>query len=468
MHSKEISRNYFDNLASNRLKWKKRNIYYHKLLEKYYCFFIPKNSKVVEIGCGTGELLAKMQPAFGLGLDFSEKMIALAKLQFPIINFSVADAENLTVSEKFNYVIMSDLLTSLWDVQKSFKELKKICHRDTKIIISSYNNVWEPLLKLAVLFGLKSKQPLQNWLTLNDINNLLRLEGFEIIKKEYKILLPKNIPILEFIFNRLLANLPLVNKLCLVKFIIARPIEEAENEYSVSIVIPARNEKGNIENAILKTPSFGKFQEFIFIEGNSHDNTWDEILRVKEKYKELKIIAAKQTGKGKGNAVREGFELATGDILIILDADLTTPPEELPKFYEALARNKGEFINGCRLVYPMEKQAMRFLNLLGNMFFGAFISFILGQRLKDTLCGTKVLFKKDYETIKNNRSYFGDFDPFGDFDLIFGAAKLNLKIVEIIVRYKDRQYGTTQISRFKHGMILLRMSFFAARKIKFI
>lgn len=281
-------------------------------------------------------------------------------------------------------------------------------------------------------------------------------------------MLPKNIPILGFLFNRLLANLPLINKLCLVKFIIARPIEEDKNEYSVSIVIPARNEKGNIENTILKTPSFGKFQEFIFIEGNSHDNTWDEILRVKEKYKELKIIAAKQTEKGKGNAVREGFELATGDILMILDADLTTPPEELPKFYDALARNKGEFINGCRLVYPMEKQAMRFLNLLGNMFFGTFISFILGQRLKDTLCGTKVLFKKDYETIKNNRSYFGDFDPFGDFDLIFGAAKLNLKIVEIIVRYKDRQYGTTQISRFKHGMILLRMSFFAARKIKFI
>jgi ubiquinone/menaquinone biosynthesis C-methylase UbiE len=468
MNSKEISRNYFDNLASARIKWKKRNRYYHRLLEKYYCFFIPKQSKVIEIGCGTGELLDRVNPSYGVGIDFSEKMITLAKLQSPKINFSVTDAENLSINEKFDYVIMSDLLTSLWDVQKSFNELKKVCHRETKIIISSYNNLWEPTLKFAEFLGLKSKQPLQNWLTINDINNLLRLEGFEIIKRELKILLPKNIPILGFIFNRLLANLPLLNKLCLVKFIIARPIEEDADEYSVSIIVPARNEKGNIENAILKTPAFGKFQEFIFIEGNSHDNTWDEILRIKEKYKDLKIIAAKQSGKGKGNAVREGFELATGDILMILDADLTTPPEELPKFYDALAKNKGEFINGCRLVYPMEKQAMRFLNLLGNMFFGAFISFILGQRLKDTLCGTKVLFKKDYETIKNNRSYFGDFDPFGDFDLIFGAAKLNLKIIEIIVRYKDRQYGSTQISRFKHGMILLRMSFFAARKIKFI
>jgi len=264
------------------------------------------------------------------------------------------------------------------------------------------------------------------------------------------------------------SNIPVIRKLCLVRFIIARPVEITSQEYSVSVLVPARNEKGNIENAILRTPIFGKSIEYIFVEGNSNDNTWEEILRVKEKYKNLNIVAIKQTGKGKGNAVREGFDIATGDVLMILDADLTMPPEDLPKFYNALAENKGEFINGCRLVYPMEKQAMRFLNLLGNLFFGAFLSFILGQKLKDTLCGTKVLLRKDYEIIKNNRAYFGDFDSFGDFDLIFGAAKLNLKIIEIIVRYKDRQYGSTQISRFKHGLILLRMSFFAAKKIKFI
>lgn len=176
----------------------------------------------------------------------------------------------------------------------------------------------------------------------------------------------------------------------------------------------------------------------------------------------------KQSGKGKGNAVREAFDAATGDILMILDADLTMPPEELPKFYDALRYNKGEFINGCRLVYPMEKNAMRFLNLMGNQFFGWFFSFLLGQPLKDTLCGTKVLYREDYNTIAENRSYFGDFDPFGDFDLLFGAAKLNLKMTEINIRYKDREYGSTQISRFKHGILLFKMSFFAARKIKFI
>ena len=205
----------------------------------------------------------------------------------------------------------------------------------------------------------------------------------------------------------------------------------------------------------------------IFVEGHSSDGTFEEIVKVKSDNPDKDIHILKQSEKGKGNAVREGFDKASGDVLMILDADLTTPPEDLPKFYNAIAEGKGDFINGCRLVYPMEKDAMRFLNLLGNKFFSLFFSYLLGQRLKDTLCGTKVLFKSDYEKIKKNRAYFGDFDPFGDFDLIFGAAKLNLKITEIIVRYKERIYGSTQINRFRHGLLLIKMSFFAAFKIKF-
>ena len=253
----------------------------------------------------------------------------------------------------------------------------------------------------------------------------------------------------------------------MINLIVARPAAEEEKDYKISIIVPARNESGNIENAILRTPAFGSSVEFIFVEGHSSDNTWEEMLRVQAAYPGKDIRVMRQGGKGKGNAVREGFEAAHGEVLMILDADLTTPPEDLPKFYHALARNSGEFINGCRLVYPMEKEAMRFLNYLANKFFGLFFTYLLGQRIKDTLCGTKVLFASDYRRINQNRSYFGDFDPFGDFDLLFGAAKLNLKITEIIVHYKDREYGTTQISRFKHGWLLVKMSLFAARKIKF-
>lgn len=466
---KTTIRDYFNSIARQRGKWKKRNAYYNKSLEKYFSFIIPADSRVLEIGCGTGELLNSVAPSYGVGIDFAQDMIAVAKEKFPYLHFRVDDFEDLQFDEKFDYVILSDLTMSMWDVQAGFGKLKKVCHPRTRIVISNYNYLWEPLLKLAEKLGLKLKQPNQNWLSTQDVRNLLQLEGFDVVKTEKKLLCPFYIPLLSAFFNRFVANLPFFNQLDLVNLMVARPCpEEKEEEYSVSIIVPARNEKGNIENAIKRLPVFGSSQEFVFVEGHSADNTYEEMLRMQEVYKDKNIKVLIQSGKGKGNAVREGFEAATGDILFILDADLTTPPEEMPKFYEALKKSRGEFINGCRLVYPMEKQAMRLLNLIANKSFGVLFSYLLGQRLKDTLCGTKVLFKKDYEIIKYNRKYFGDFDPFGDFDLLFGAAKLNLKMVEIIVRYKDREYGTTQISRFKHGWLLIKMCVFAARKIKFI
>ncbi|MDR2680175.1 MAG: glycosyltransferase [Tannerella sp.] len=466
---KNAIKDYFNAIASERKRWKRKRKYYNRSLEKYFSFLIPAGSRVLEIGCGTGELLHAVQPSYGVGIDFSGEMIKIARESFPEYKFMVDDVEALQLNEKFDYVIMSDLTMSLWDVQKAFQRLNNVCHEKTKIVISNYNFLWEPLLKLAERLKLKLKQPNQNWLSTQDVKNLLHLTGFEFIKTERKILIPFYIPLLTLLFNRFLGNLPFVNRLNLVNFIVARPVtRNVDRDYSVSIIVPARNEKGNIENAIKRLPEFGASQEFVFVEGHSSDRTYEEMLRIKDSYPDKNIKVLIQTGKGKGNAVREGFEAATGEILFILDADLTTPPEDMPKFYDALKKNKGEFINGCRLVYPMEKQAMRLLNLIANKSFGVLFSYLLSQPLKDTLCGTKVLFKKDYEIIKENRNYFGDFDPFGDFDLLFGAAKLNMKITEIIVRYKDREYGSTQISRFRHGWLLVKMCVFAARKIKFI
>lgn len=459
---------YFESVASQRPKWQRRNRSYHRLLTKYFSFFVPENAKVLEIGCGTGDLLASLKPSRGVGVDFSHNVIEIAESNYPGLEFLVQDAGSLEINETFDYIILSDLVGSLWDVQAVFENLQGVCHKRTRIIVSYYNYLWEPIMRLGEIFNLKLRQPLQNWLSSKDIINILQLTGFETIRSDKKILFPKYLPIFSWFVNSYVANLPLVRYLTLTNFIIARPVNEKTKEYSVSIIIPARNEKGNIENAITQTPAFGSEQEFIYVEGNSSDGTYEEILRIKIKYPSKNIKIIKQSGKGKGNAVREGFEIATGDILFILDADLTTPPEDMPKFYEALRKNRGEFINGCRLVYPMEKQAMRFINLIANKSFGVIFSFLLGQRLKDTLCGTKVLFKKDYEIIKSNRGYFGDFDPFGDFDLLFGAAKLNLKIVEVPVRYYERRYGSSQINRFRHGWLLLRMCFFAAKKIKFI
>jgi SAM-dependent methyltransferase len=459
--------NFYCRTAASRVLWKRRNRFYHRMLERYFSFIIPEGSKVLEVGCGLGDLLASVKPSYGVGIDFATEYIDAAQLKYPNLHFKVDDIEELTLNDTFDYIILSDLTNCLWDVQKALHNIRRLCHSHTRIVISQYNYRWEPVLKTGEMLGFKLKQPAQNWFTTSDLQNLLLLEGYQNIKMERKLLFPKYIPLLNIIFNRFLANLPIINNLNLVNIIVSRPVLSEDQQYSVSIVVPARNERGNIENAIKRTPEFGSHQQFIFVEGNSQDNTYEEMMRVKDSYPDKDIIVLKQSGKGKGNAVREGFDAASGDILMILDADLTMPPEELPKFYDALRYNKGEFINGSRLVYPMDRNAMRFLNLLGNKFFGWFFTYLLGQRLKDTLCGTKVLYKRDYEMIIQNRHYFGDFDPFGDFDLLFGAAKLNLKIVEIIIRYRDREYGSTQINRFSHGWLLIKMSIFAAKKLKF-
>jgi ubiquinone/menaquinone biosynthesis C-methylase UbiE len=468
MKSALLIKEYYDSIAKGRLKWKRKNKYYYKLLEKYFQFFIPQNKNVLEIGCGTGELLASVKPNYGVGIDFSNNMLEIAKNKFPFLNFFIQEAANLNIDYKFDYIIISDLLGSLVDVQKVFNNLSKVSNIKTRIVISNYNYLWEPILKMGEKLGLKAKQPLMNWLSTKDIENLLELENFEIIKVERKILFLKKILFISWFFNSIVANIPLFRKLTLINFIIARKIETYNEDASVTIVIPAKNERGNIENAVLRIPVFGTLQELIFIDGNSSDGTYEEMLKVQRKYSTKKIIVMRQSGKGKGNAVREAFDKAAGKVLMILDADLTMPPEDLTKYYRALIENKADFVNGCRLVYPQEDQAMRFLNLIANKIFGILFSYLLGQKLKDTLCGTKVLFKEDYLTIKQNRNYFGDFDPFGDFDLLFGASKQNLKIIEVPIKYRDREYGETQIKRFAHGFLLLKMSTVAARKIKFI
>jgi SAM-dependent methyltransferase len=461
---------YFNSVACERAKWRKRGAYYYRELEKYLRFLIPPDSSVLEIGCGTGETLAALNTVRGLGIDISPDMIEIAKKRFSHIEFEVGDFEDLQVEEKFDYILIVETIGHVDDIQLAFSKLSKVCKPETRIIIVYYNYLWEPVLKFAEASGLRMKSPLQHWLPLEDISNLLYLNDFEVVRKGYRSLLPVYIPLVSAFLNKFVANMPVFSKLSLNQIIIARPIAGRKSPESVtcSVIIPCRNERGNIEQAVLKMPDMGEHTEIIFVEGHSQDDTLQECERIKALYPQRDINVLVQDGKGKGDAVRKGFAHAKSDILMILDADLTVPPEDLPKFFNAIVSGKGEFINGSRLVYQMEKEAMRFLNLLGNKFFSKAFTYLLEQRIKDTLCGTKVLWKDDYERILSGRKYFGDFDPFGDFDLLFGAAKLNLRILEIPIRYRERIYGRTQISRFSHGWLLLKMTLFALIKIRFI
>lgn len=463
---------YFDKLSARRIRQRRAKGYYWNDITRYCDYFIHEDTSVLEIGCGTAELLNDIKGRKKTGIDFSEGMIGEAKKQFPHLELHVMSAENITLDEKFDLVILSNLIGYLDDIQDVLRQLHKVCHANTKIIITYYNFLWEPILKFGEFIGYKTKTPPQNWLSLSEIQGLLELSGFRVYRNSRRMIFPVYIPLLSELLNNVIAKFPVFRLLSINNFTFAKPAYEIKadqyrDEYSVSVIIPARNESGNIENAIRRLPAMGKHTEIIFVEGNSSDDTWMKIGEMQKKYAEHDIKITQCAEPGKANAVRKGFEIASGEILMILDADLTVPPEDLPKFYDVLASGKADFVNGSRLVYRMDKNAMRTINLLGNKFFSMAFTWLLDQRFKDTLCGTKVLFMSDYKRLAMNRKFFGEFDPFGDFDLLFGAHKLNLCIVELPIHYRERTYGASNISRFRHGLILLRMCFFAARKIKF-
>ena len=457
----------WDGNAVKRDTWKGMGGWYHKRVTEYFKFLVNPKQRILEIGCGLGDLLASLDPSRGVGVDFSAEAVTRAEKRHPHLEFHQLDAHDLSSLEgEFDIIIFSDAINDLWDVQRALEQVRRFCVPRTRLILNFYSHLWQIPLSIAQSLNLATPILAQNWLTVPDVNNLLNLAGFETIRNSNEILFP--LPLGGFA-NRYPARLWPFRELALSNFLIARPAPKpVENAPSVSVVVAARNEEGNVKNIFERVPLMGSKTELIFVEGHSRDKTYETIEKEMPLHPRTSNLLFRQPGIGKADAIRLGFEKASGDILMILDADLTVPPEDLPRFYEAIASGRGEFINGVRLVYPMEKEAMRTLNFIGNKFFSMAFSWLLGQSVKDTLCGTKVMWRKDYEAIAANRAYFGDFDPFGDFDLIFGAAKLNLKIVDLPIRYRERTYGTTNISRWKHGVLLLRMVSFAARRIKFV
>jgi SAM-dependent methyltransferase len=455
-------------------------------LERTLARLIPTDASVLEAGCAEGSLLASLPNAVRHGVDYVPELVAAARARHPGITFEVEDvtaragaptasAQPVTSARLWDAVVCDRLCHSVLDVQALLLGLKRRLAADGRIYLTAFNYLWEVPTRLAELSGWKRPAPGANWLSDADFRNLFDITGLEVVRFEDRMLLPLDVPVASPGLNKYLVRVPGMQHFSLYRVYVLRGRDgwtgapAPSRRGSVTVVVPARNEAGNIQAAIDRTPVMGKSTELIFIEGGSKDGTWEAIQSAMARYHgPLKLRAYRQSGKGKGDAVRLGFAHATGDVLMILDADLTVPPEDLPSFYDVLARGQADYVQGTRLVYPMEPGAMRFFNKLGNVAFSQLFTYLLQQPIKDTLCGTKVLWRKDYERIAAARAYFGDFDPFGDFDLIFGAARLGLKIAELPVRYRDRSYGETNISRWKHGVLLLRMSAIAARKIKFV
>jgi SAM-dependent methyltransferase len=465
----------YERSASERDRWRRRHRAYYDAIERLVRFMVPEGASVLEIGCSTGDLLAACRPGIGVGLDIAPALIERARQKYPGLEFVVGDAEALDApalrGRTFDCVILSDVVGYLVDVWSALRALRRVCRSDTRVIVTDYNFIWEPVLNLVEWLGWKAPAGPQNWLGTEDLANLIELNHFEIVRSGTAQLLPVHVPLVAPFVNRYLASAPGLRRLALTQFFVCRlarggaPVES--RDLTCSVIVPCRNERGNIDALVERIPEMGRWTEIVFVDGASTDGTVEAVERHIRAGTRPRLTLIHQGGAlGKGDAVRRGFAAASGDALFILDADLSVLPEELPKFYAALAEGRAELVNGSRLVYPMEGEAMRFLNTLGNRAFGLLLSALLGQRLKDTLCGTKALLRRDYAKIAQGRSFFGDFDPFGDFDLLFGAAKQNLRIVELPTRYRARTYGQTKIHRFRHGLLLLRMTLAAFRKFR--
>ena len=449
-----------------------RRHFYRQML-RHFRHHIPEGSSVLECGCGSGDLLAALRPGRAVGMDFSSAMLSKARIRYaemPELEFRDGDVVTERFAEQFDHIVLDYLTGYLPDIQMALANLQNAAHPRTRLHITTLNWLWRFPLKLAVASKLVMPQPPSNWLSAQDLVNLLELSGWEVVSLESIQLFPFDWPLLSPLLNGVLVRIPGLRHFGITIAITARPRRKIvpKGEVSCSVIVPARNESGNIRPALDRIPVLGSRTEIIFVEGNSKDDTWDVIEREVSSYTGPHLVRAlKQPGKGKWDAVSTGFEAATGEVLVIQDADLTAIPEDLPKFYEALTSGVAEFVNGSRLIYPMESRAMRFLNFLGNKFFAIALTYVLGQSVKDSLCGTKMILRSDYERLIKRIAVLGDFDPFGDFNLLFGASLLDLRIRDLPVRYKDRTYGDTNISRFTHGWILLRMTWFALRNLKF-
>lgn len=433
---------------------------------------IPEGSAILELGCATGDLIGNLKPSIGVGVDISDSMIAVAREEYPSIEFVCDNAENFDTEKTFDYIILSGIVGTIENIQVLLEKAQKWAKTDTRIFIDFYNPLWYPLIKLGEKTGLKMPEMTRNWLSVDDLENFLYISGYQVIKRKYLMFFPKYVPLVSYILNKFIGNLPLLRRLSLNNIVIARPwrpLPDPENK-SCSVVITCRDEEGNIEGLVTRMPKMGKNTEIIFVEGHSKDNTVACILEMIEKYPDKDIRLLKQKGIGQGDAFRYGFDEAKGDLVIWLEADLTTPPEEAIHFWNSFVSNQGEYINGSRFIYKMEKSAMPLFNFLGNRFFGILFTALLKQRFTDTLCGFKAISKRNYTRIREQIDFFGDFDPFGDFELIFGAVRNNLKVAEIPVHYQPRQYGESKaygqsfFSFMKHAWLLIRMSFIAFRK----
>ena len=464
--SQESKRQHQDRIADSRQKWIKSNNFLYDRLKQVLRSIVEPQHRVLEIRSLTGHLLAAVEPSYGVGVEIGQKLVTLSQANYPHLRFLRMAPEELDLGEQFDYIVFNQLFDTV-DILGALEKAGNHCTERSRLVIITYNQLWQPFLEWASKIGLRAPCTEPNWVNEQDIRGFLNLAGFRFIRTYRFLLIPKRIPLVSWFFNDFIARLPWFRRLCLMQIVVARPIQmtQYEKDVTVSVIVPCRNERGNIAAAVDRIPQMGKWTEIIFGDDKSTDGTGDEVLRLQKLYPQKRIRLVNSPGICKAENVWTCFDAAQGDVLMILDADLTVMPEELPYFFRQLVDGHGEFVNGSRLVYPVPKAAMKFTNRIGNKAFSVVFSFLLEQNLKDTLCGTKVLWREDWKRIAHHINTWGIKDMWGDYELLFGASKLNLEIVEVPVHYQERIYGVTKMTRvLRNGLRMLVICWVAWRR----
>lgn len=457
---KEEVQSHFDEIASQYDYWKRKNVYYHSTIKAFLGRMIPEGSHVLEIGCGTGEILAYLKPSRGVGIDISEEMVNVASKKFPQYEFIHSPVEDLKLDHKFDYIVMVDVVDHVYDVMDMFKNVYKFCKPTTQIFLTTINPWWDPILMFMEKMNAKMPEGPHNFIDMQHLTSMVGLLNFTVSYKGFLLLFPKRIPLLSYLANSIGVRLWPINKLSSVQYMSILPMPENMTDlgYGCSVVIPCYNEEGNVEEAVKRIPKMGKETEIIVVNDGSSDGTAAKVKALQKDYPNLQLIDY-HPNRGKGYAVKQGFDAASQEVVMILDADISTLPEELPRFFDPINKGLCQFVNGTRMVYPMQDQAMRTLNHLGNKMFCRIMSFITQQDLTDTLCGTKALLKSDFKRMK------WGVDKWGDFDLLFGAAKIGSKIIEVPVHYMSRESGESKMKTFRHAFHLLMACFRGFREL---
>tara|TARA_B110000977_G_scaffold125183_1_gene160299 strand:+ start:1495 stop:2904 length:1410 start_codon:yes stop_codon:yes gene_type:complete len=451
---------YLKNKESRENFLKKKNFLFDEI-SKALNYLINDSNYVKFFCCGNSSIVNKV----------NSKNIYINEINNTFINSltksEIKKEDEINKNLNFDHIVIADIEHQKF-ITKNLIDLNEKIDNECRVIVLSKSIFWSTLINFYK--KIKNIGPdKNNFLPYSNLRKIFLNTNFEIVKNEKIIFFPFQFSLLTKFINQIF-RFPVLNFFCMINLTVLKKVQkknyQAEGK-KISFIIPCKNEGGNIKFFYEKIINSTINAEFLFGNDNSSDNTLDEIKKLQQAIpnKEIKIYDG--PGVCKSENVYKGINLASGEIILIYDADLTVSFDDLVNSINLLLKTDADFINCTRMIMPQQKNAMKFLNFYGNLFFAFLFSILFKQKITDTLCGTKIFFKKDWEQIKKYNNTWGAKDLWGDFDLLLGAYKNNLKIVENPISYTDRKEDETKMTGIiKNSIRMLIITFVAYYKLR--